>query len=950
MQVVNPYVDISAWGTGKQVVRYDENHGRTYRDMPGEHAIWAARMPFLPAMMSDDFKSIGHNRVDLIVRRQLRFIYNLANAKQFNSTFELRFISRPSSEAGFPNQIDIVFFGKVFSTKQGAGYDLSLKLWDHFSSVFPIEDPFNYPLQPVTDQNEFHRYFQPVNLETLGSQNLIEIRKYEDKPIISSLERISDASDYIPHPFVPNVDFSPMSGFLTTLSNQTQKCWVSISIRPLSLFDNEVVNLSARVGSYMNSMRIPTAPNNEHIRFRAEVGHKIYQNLIKEREQLFTLRISIVGERSAPRGLVEALGSELMGNASNNNPTQWSLVQPRDHDDLTIAVRNLIFIEQDDWGFSIAPSWRDLRYFATAQEVYGAFRLPVPPESGYMPGILVKDEPFTAPIQTRSVGTYSNSKTVSLGTIYHRGNPSTQTYDIKVDDLTRHTLIAGSTGSGKTSTIKHLLSQLWESHQIPFLILYPVDKPDYRDLLFHDGIKDDLLIFTLGDENVSPFRFNPFEVPNGVLLKTHLSHLMRVFTSVFALVDPLPMIYRDALRRVYKQYEWNTVKDRGESNRNYPLMSDFYQAIQEIADNLDYGGEVKANVRQASVIRIADLLENAGQTINTERSFPFSTLLSKPAVMELGRVGSSEDINLVMGFLMIRLAEEFAQNPRSVQQPHITVIEEAHRLMPESQSNGYVSEGRGRASASEDFSNLLSEVRGYGEGIIIAEQIPTSLVKSAVGNTYTKIMHWIEDATSFEMFSEILNLNEQQRNHVRTFESGFAVIRDSYGHPVQVRVPSPKESSEPDDDEIASAMVYKRKLLGIEDQTFVEWEAGLSATPSRTINQRQIADRLLNAPMQTCAFCKGWMESGKCLHRHSVRRIFAIDTFDWRHIFTELEQASMAQTSDEKSKMINAVAESLGLEDAEEVYCLLAHMVAEKQKVATADAMVNYRKLLKEYK
>jgi hypothetical protein len=33
---------------------------------------------------------------------------------------------------------------------------------------------------------------------------------------------------------------------------------------------------------------------------------------------------------------------------------------------------------------------------STAHEAYGAFRLPVPPESGYMPGVLVKNEPFVA--------------------------------------------------------------------------------------------------------------------------------------------------------------------------------------------------------------------------------------------------------------------------------------------------------------------------------------------------------------------------------------------------------------------------------------------------------------------------------------------------------------------------------------------------------------------------
>jgi len=211
-------------------------------------------------------------------------------------------------------------------------------------------------------------------------------------------------------------------------------------------------------------------------------------------------------------------------------------------------------------------------------------------------------------------------------------------------------------------------------------VIYPVDKKDYRELLAFSQLRNDLLVYTLGDETTSPFRFNPFSIPKGVLLKTHISRLMRVFQAAFSLQDPLPMIYRQALRKVYRDKGWNIALDRGGDHDNYPIMADYFYAIREITEGLQYSGEVRDNVRQASVIRIGDLLENIGHTVNISESNTISKILNRPTVMELGRIGSTEDISLIMGFLMVCLAEEVEVNPRPKNIPHVTVVEEAHRI------------------------------------------------------------------------------------------------------------------------------------------------------------------------------------------------------------------------------------------------------------------------------
>jgi DNA helicase HerA-like ATPase len=59
------------------------------------------------------------------------------------------------------------------------------------------------------------------------------------------------------------------------------------------------------------------------------------------------------------------------------------------------------------------------------------------------------------------------------------------------------------------------------------------------------------------------------------------------------------------------------------------------------------------------------------------------------------------------------------------------VVEEAHRLLRRPDR-----EGGPAAHAVELFAGLLAEVRAYGEGIVIAEQIPAKLIPDVIKNKF----------------------------------------------------------------------------------------------------------------------------------------------------------------------------------------------------------------------
>ena len=107
---------------------------------------------------------------------------------------------------------------------------------------------------------------------------------------------------------------------------------------------------------------------------------------------------------------------------------------------------------------------------------------------------------------------------------------------------------------------------------------------------------------------------------------------------------------------------------------------------------------------------------------------------------------------------------------------HILLIEEAHRLLRRTPEFVSPEVGNSRGKAVETFTNVISEIRTYGQGVVIVDQIPTKLTPDVVKNTNIKFIHRTLAQDDRDCVGSTMNLTEAQSRELCLLEVGQAVV------------------------------------------------------------------------------------------------------------------------------------------------------------------------------
>lgn len=395
---------------------------------------------------------------------------------------------------------------------------------------------------------------------------------------------------------------------------------------------------------------------------------------------------------------------------------------------------------------------------------------------------------------------------IRLGSLMQKGR-ILQNMPVRMEKsvLHKHMFIAGVTGSGKTTTCHRLLREA----RIPFLVLEPA-KTEYRILLHHKDFKN-LTVFTVGNEQVAPFRLNPFELSPGELVGAHIDMLKATFTSAFPMEAAMPQILEEAIYACYQNKGWDITGNenvRCKKDSNYqegdeytdkydtiPNFNDLLDELKKAVEEKGFGDRLGSEYSGSLIARFSNLTKGVkGAILNCRKSIDFDELADQNVIVEMEELKSPEDKALLMGFILARLTvvirNKHRENPKY---RHITLVEEAHRLLSKTE---YGDSGSKKA-AVETFTDLLAEVRKYGEGLIIVDQIPNKLAPEVLKNTNTKIIHKLFARDDKEAVGDTMLMDDKQKEYLSALEAGQAVLfTEGMRKPVQIKVDYISDTSE----------------------------------------------------------------------------------------------------------------------------------------------------------
>jgi uncharacterized protein len=419
------------------------------------------------------------------------------------------------------------------------------------------------------------------------------------------------------------------------------------------------------------------------------------------------------------------------------------------------------------------------------------------PPSREVPGLLFTLRPdfdVTPEHTIRSVGV--DGPGVAAGAVLDGNRVPAGTLTVPMASLNRHVFVCGATGSGKSQTIRALLEQA--AHVgLPWLVIEPA-KAEYR--LMAARLPGAAVIrIRPGDLDQPPAGINPLEPaagPDGTrfALQTHADLLRALFLAAFQADEPFPQVLAAALTRCYEQAGWDLVTGQPAADGvqpAYPGLEDLQSAAMAVVNEIGYGREVRDNVRGFVTVRIGSLrLGTTGRFLDGGHPIDFGALLNSHVVFEIEDAGDDRDKAFLMGAVLLRLTEHLRIHHRPGQPAglrHLTVVEEAHRLLrqpPPGTGNGPA------AQAVEMFADLLAEIRAYGEGLVIAEQIPAKLVPDVIKNTAVKICHRLPALDDRQAVGATMNLTSDQSQYLVTLVAGEAAVHvDGMDFPLLVRMP-----------------------------------------------------------------------------------------------------------------------------------------------------------------
>lgn len=313
-------------------------------------------------------------------------------------------------------------------------------------------------------------------------------------------------------------------------------------------------------------------------------------------------------------------------------------------------------------------------------------------------------------------------------------------------DIQRHVSIFGTTGSGKSTTAISLALRLY-STGVSILIL------DWHG-------EHTKVVRAAGGKVYSPgstengLTINPMYCPKMSEVEFQIEFVTDIFSQIFQFTPPQSYMFREALRSSFK------VKAN-------PTISDLIKELSMMPIRSSWDHET----RMALMRRLKMFTEGTcGMALDGKDSFFREDIFRGLVSIDLSNLKDVNSRAIFSNFVLKIVYDHAVSNEAQGALKHLLIIEEAQNIIPPRKPESPRTVGE----------RILSELRKFGEGVIVISQFPSSISREVIKNTSIRIIHTVRSGEDLETLSESMSLNEAQREALTLLSTGEAVVNLPY--------------------------------------------------------------------------------------------------------------------------------------------------------------------------
>ena len=179
---------------------------------------------------------------------------------------------------------------------------------------------------------------------------------------------------------------------------------------------------------------------------------------------------------------------------------------------------------------------------------------------------------------------------MNLGKIYHMGKEEAAGLLLNRQAMASHTFITGSTGTGKSNAVYHLLDEITKNGQTTFLVVEPA-KGEYKNVF---GNCTDVQVFGTNPRETPLLRMNPFAFPENIHILEHIDRLVEIFNACWPMYAAMPAVLKDAIERSYQKVGWDLRNSESEKGI-FPTFFDLLDILPGVIEESHYSKDTQSD-------------------------------------------------------------------------------------------------------------------------------------------------------------------------------------------------------------------------------------------------------------------------------------------------------------------------------------------------------------------